>query len=144
MPDGDMRRIESVVSLCVLVVDDDPDIRYLARRYLEHEDIVVVEAAGVDEMFASLDGGTEPDLILLDLTMPGASGWTAVSRLKGDPSRSEIPVVIFTAHDDAEFRAAAKSKGVSAYLTKPFESWELVDAVKRNVRSNRRSDPWAR
>jgi CheY-like chemotaxis protein len=121
------------MSVRVLVVDDDPEIRSVVRLVLQREGFEADEAADVDALFASLDAGTGPDLILLDLTLPGPSGWAALARLKDDPTASHIPVVLLTAHDDDQFRAAAKSKGAAGYLTKPFKNWELVDVVRRNA-----------
>lgn len=128
----------------VVVVDDDPDIRVIVRTLLNQEGIDVDEASTADELFALLDEGELPDVILLDLTMPGPSGWAVLPRLKEDPERAKIPVILLTGHNDPEFKAAAKSRGAAAYVTKPFKDWELIDAVRLHVKTKRRADPWAR
>lgn len=127
----------------VLVVDDDADVRFIVRRLLEDAGMEVHEAGSVSELFSSLDESELPDVILLDLTMPGPSGWGVLPKLQSDPLRAKIPVVVLTGHNDPEFKAAAKARGAAGYVTKPFKDWELVDAVKRHVKIARRSDPWA-
>lgn len=127
----------------VLVVDDDPEARFLARHVLEQAGFEVSEAADVAECFAVLDGSGQPDAIVLDLTMPGASGWDAVKTLRDDPARAHLPIVIVTSHDDDQFRAAAKAAGVQHYITKPYEASELLDAVGRRPRPRRKDGPWS-
>jgi CheY-like chemotaxis protein len=131
------------VALRVLVVDDDPDLRLLVVRTLAKEGIEADEVATVDELFAYLDEYELPDLILLDLTMPGPSGWNVFPRLKADPELANIPVIVVTGHDDPEFKASAKARGAAAFLTKPFRDWELTDLVKTHIKLARRGDPWA-
>jgi CheY-like chemotaxis protein len=127
----------------VLVVDDDADLRLLVVRTLEKEGIEADGVGTVDELFAYLDEFELPDLILLDLTMPGPSGWNVFPRLKADPELAKIPVVVLTGHSDPEFKASAKARGAAGYLTKPFRDWELTDAVKKQIKFARRADPWA-
>ncbi len=127
----------------VLVVDDDPDLRFIVGRMLANEGIEADEAGSVDELFTYLESNDPPDLILLDLTMPGPSGWKVFPRLQAEPKFAKIPVVVVTGHDDAEFKSAAKERGAAGYVTKPFRDWELTDAVKRLIKISRRSDPWA-
>ena len=127
----------------MLVVDDDPDLRLLVVRTLAKEGIEADEVATVDELFAYLDEYELPDLILLDLTMPGPSGWNVFPRLKADPELANIPVIVVTGHDDPEFKASAKARGAAAFLTKPFRDWELTDLVKTHIKLARRGDPWA-
>jgi len=127
----------------VLVVDDDEDLRFIVARMLAKEGIETDEAANVKELFAYLDDGGAPDLILLDLTMPGPSGWKVFPQLQSNPKTATIPVIVVTGHDDPEFKAAAKSRGAAGYLTKPFRDWELTDTVKGCIKLSRRADPWA-
>ena len=131
------------MAIRVLIVDDDPDLRSIVSTMLEAESIESDEASNVDELFAYLESHDAPDLILLDLTMPGPSGWNVFPKLQAEPKYAKIPVVVVTGHDDAEFKSAAKTRGAAGYLTKPFRDWELTDAVKRYIKLSRRSDPWA-
>jgi CheY-like chemotaxis protein len=75
------------MSVRALIVDDDPDIRFIAGKILETAEIAVDEAGSAEEMFELLDGGAKPDVILLDLTMPGPSGWKALSERRSPSTR---------------------------------------------------------
>ena len=134
------RSATTLKGLRVLVVDDEPMIRRLVREFLSHEGAEISEAGNIDELTEILDGGERPNVIVLDLSMPGKSGWTALPRLleQGDV----IPVVILTAHADVEFKQSAIKRGVSSYLTKPFRGWEIVEAVLK-ASGNKGKDPWA-
>src|SRR4051794_2804868 len=132
------------MAIRVVIVDDDPDIRFIASRILSAEEMETAEAEDLEQLLEVLDGGFKADLILLDLTLPGASGWTVLTRLQSNPDYAKIPVVILTGHDDPEFKNAAKNRGVAGYITKPFREWELSDTVKRTVSRKLRRDPWAR
>ncbi len=127
----------------VLVVDDDADIRFIAGKILETAEITTEEASNLDEMFERLEKSPSVDVILLDLTMPGPSGWTALPKLQSRPAWAKIPVIILTGHDDPQFKEAAKRRGVAGYVTKPFRDWELIDAVKKSASRKLRRDPWA-
>ena len=127
----------------VLVVDDDPDARRLARMILEQAGIHVEEAEDVQDFFSMLESGHDPEVVVLDLTMPGPSGWTALNKLRADPARAHLPIVIVTSHDDDQFRATAKRAGVKHYITKPYKPWALLDAVQSSG-APPSTDPWAR
>ena len=112
----------------VLVVDDEPDVRLLARLVLTTGGHEVLEAASGEEALASLATGPRPDAVLLDIRMPGIDGWEVLRRLRADPDLEALPVVIFTAHLSARDEAPAAS--YSHFLTKPFEPDELLGAVE--------------
>ena len=126
--------------LRAIVVDDDADVRRLVRHILGLEGANVDEAHTVDELFRLLENGEKPDVVMLDLTMPGASGWTALPRLRS--GGDDVPVVIMTGYNDAEFRASAKARGAAAYVTKPFTALEVTSAVDVAIGRESRRDPW--
>src|SRR5438552_3751987 len=95
----------------VLVVDDDSENRTLVKLFLGREDIDVDETGSVDEMMEYLGAGTIPDVIFLDLGLPGRNGWYGFDLLKKDRNYARIPVVMFTGHDDPDFRRTAKTRG---------------------------------
>jgi DNA-binding response OmpR family regulator len=113
----------------VLIIDDEAPIRLLCRVNLEAEKIDVLEAA---------DGPTglevakreRPDVILLDVMMPGLDGWRVAEQLIDDPRTSEIPIIFLTAR--AEFRDRARGLDIGGvdYVTKPFNPVELADLVR--------------
>jgi CheY-like chemotaxis protein len=111
----------------VLVIDDDPDTRDLMRRMLAKEGYRVLEAsdgeAGLEIARAAI-----PDVITLDVLMPGMDGWTVLSQLKTDPRLAAIPVVMLTITDE---RNLGFSLGASEYLTKPIERSRLQSVLAR-------------
>jgi DNA-binding response OmpR family regulator len=118
----------------VLVVDDDETVRDVVRRYLElagHE----VTVAGDGEKALALVAGSEPDLIVLDLMLPGIDGLEVCRRIR---QHSAVPVVMLTALGEEENRIAGLQLGADDYVTKPFSPRELalrVSSVLRRARS---------
>jgi DNA-binding response OmpR family regulator len=113
----------------VLVIDDEAPIRLLCRVNLEAEGMDVLEAAdgpsGLDEARAK-----EPDVVLLDVMMPGLDGWRVAEQLLEDDRTSEIPIIFLTAR--AEFRDRARGLDIGGvdYVTKPFNPLELAPLVR--------------
>ncbi len=108
----------------VLVVDDEPDIREIIRFYLEEAGYRVIEADRGEQALA-LAQEHQPDLITLDIMMPGMDGLEASKRLKENPLTRNIPIMILSI-------VADKSRclqGIAGFLTKPFEREELLSAV---------------
>jgi two-component system alkaline phosphatase synthesis response regulator PhoP len=124
----------------VLVIDDEAPIRLLCRVNLEAEGMDVVEAAdgptGLEKARAE-----SPDVVLLDVMMPGLDGWRVAEQLLDDPSTTRIPIVFLTAR--AEFRDRAKGLDIGGvdYITKPFNPIDLAplvhDLLKRIERGER-------
>ena len=113
----------------VLIVDDDEDIRtYLAA--LISADAETVEAADGDKGI-SLAKSRQPDLILLDLMMPGTDGYQVCKALKNNSATRHIPIVFITAQADRAFEAAAIKMGAIDYVVKPFDT-DIVSAKIRN------------
>jgi two-component system, OmpR family, alkaline phosphatase synthesis response regulator PhoP len=113
----------------VLVIDDEAPIRLLCRVNLEAEGMEVLEAAdgpsGLEKARAA-----RPDVILLDVMMPGLDGWNVAEQLLDDPTTTGIPIVFLTAR--AEFRDRAKGLDIGGvdYITKPFNPLELAPLVR--------------
>jgi DNA-binding response OmpR family regulator len=116
----------------VLVIDDEAPIRLLCRVNLEAEQMDVIEAAdgpsGVERALAE-----EPDVILLDVMMPGLDGWRVAEQLLKDDRTAGIPIIFLTAR--AEFRDRARGLDIGGvdYITKPFNPLELAPLVQRLV-----------
>jgi CheY-like chemotaxis protein len=106
--------------LNVLVVDDDDDIRFLIGRILRNEGYSVTEAASAEEAEDAALIHT-PDLVLMDIGMPGVDGLSAVWRMREHPELADVPVVIVSASDAFDLRAEAAAQGCKGYLTKPFD-----------------------
>ncbi len=101
---------------------------------------MVLEAAGfrVESATNGEDGITKakseaPDLILLDIMMPGIDGWETLTRLKRDQATAGIPVVIFTAREHSRGHQKSTEMGAADYFRKPFEPDELIELVAKHV-----------
>lgn len=114
----------------VLVVDDYQDAREMCCEYLTYCGFRVAEARNGQE---AIEKATQllPDLILMDLSLPGMDGWEATRRLKADDKTKKIPVVALTGHALAGHSEGAKAAGCDAFITKPCMPDALVAEVKR-------------
>jgi DNA-binding response OmpR family regulator len=116
----------------VLVIDDEAPIRLLCRVNLEAEKMEVLEAG---------DGPTglekarkeEPDVVLLDVMMPGLDGWQVAEELLGDERTRSIPIVFLTARAEVRDRARGLDLGGIDYVTKPFNPTELAPLIRELV-----------
>ncbi len=113
----------------VLVIDDEAPIRLLCRVNLEAEGIEVLEAAdgpsGLETARAEV-----PDVVLLDVMMPGLDGWRVAEELLDDDRTAEIPIVFLTARAELRDRARGLDLGGVDYVTKPFNPVELAPLVR--------------
>jgi DNA-binding response OmpR family regulator len=113
----------------VLVIDDEAPIRLLCRVNLEAEGMEVLEAADGPSGLATARAET-PDVILLDVMMPGLDGWRVAEELLDDPSTERIPIVFLTARAELRDRARGIDLGGVDYVTKPFNPVELAPLVR--------------
>ncbi|MBA3515420.1 MAG: response regulator [Pyrinomonadaceae bacterium] len=120
--------------LTVLVVDDDDDLRFLIAEILRKEGYCVTEAASAREAEEAALIQT-PDLVLMDIGMPGEDGLSAVWRMREHPELAEVPVVIVSAYDSFDLRAEAAAEGCRAYLTKPLDPVVLKSMLGEILRS---------
>jgi adenylate cyclase len=123
----------------ILVVDDNRDNIELVRDVLEIGGYVVLEAMnGADSL--KIVSEQMPDLILLDVNMPGMSGFEVCKQLKADDTTRTIPVIMLTAQSDVDSRVQGLAAGADDYLTKPYSPRELMARVDRSIRSKAVSD----
>jgi len=120
---------EAQRSLRLLVVDDDPGLRILLRTTFEVVDIEVDEADSAD-LARQRIAERSPDVVVLDVSMPGTDGLTFCRELKANPATAHIGVVLLTGSEGGTERAAAES-GADAFLRKPFSPLDLLNAVER-------------
>lgn len=113
---------------CILVVDDDPNIRRLIMAALRRDGYVFCEAANGAEALDVMRS-SEVDLVVLDLMMPHVSGWDVLKEREHDPKLREIPVIVVSASRGPEL-ATAVDKGICAFLPKPFDIPALNSLVK--------------
>jgi DNA-binding response OmpR family regulator len=123
---------ESVSRKTVLVVDDHRPMRALCRASLEEAGFRVLEAAGGEEALESVRA-ERPDLILLDIMMPGISGWEVTSALLADRSTDQIPIIFISARRELADRVRAFGLGAQDYMTKPFDPAALAKTVAKTL-----------
>jgi len=118
---------ESEGTNIVLVIDDDPAVRELMSRFLEKEGFRVAIASGGEEG-VRLARELKPDIITLDVLMPGMDGWEVLIEIKNDPELADIPVIILSIVED---KNRGYSLGVSEYLIKPIDRDRLLSVIHR-------------
>lgn len=123
----------------VLVIDDEAPIRLLCRVNLEAEKMDVVEAADGEEGLA-LARAEMPDIVLLDVMMPGMDGWQVAERLLENQDTNQIPLVFLTARAELRDRARGLELGGVDYITKPFNPVELASVVENLLERVRRGE----
>jgi PAS domain S-box-containing protein len=111
----------------VLSIDDDPQAADLVSRFLPEEEFYVIHASNGEEGL-TLARRLRPDVITLDVMMPGIDGWSVLSRLKADPDLSSIPVIMLTITGE---RQRSFTLGATDYLTKPIQRSRLIDMLRR-------------
>ena len=112
----------------ILVVEDTLDNREVAELILRDAGYTVLSATDGPSGIAAATI-TQPDLILMDLSLPRLDGWEATRRLKADPATRDIPVIAFTAHVLQDDEARAREVGCAAVIAKPFEIDALLDQI---------------
>ena len=126
-------------STTVLVVEDEVPIRLLVRVNLEAEGYVVQEAGdGVSalEMIRS----SVPDVVLLDVMMPGKDGWDVAQEIRADPATASLPIIFLTARADLRDRARGIDAGALQYVTKPFNPRQLGPAIEACITAMHNGD----
>ncbi len=113
-------------NLCIFVVDDDASVTRALKDLLESAGFRA-ETFGSAEDFLSSDRSEGPDLLILDVFMPGMTGLALQKQLAS--SGSKLPTILITAHEDTRMRQAALEEGAVAFLQKPFEDQTLLDAI---------------
>lgn len=120
----------------VLLCDDEEVLRQLVRATLDNGDYSIVEATDGDESL-DLARRLQPDLIVLDMMMPGRSGLEVLRELRADPETAATPVIMLTARARESDRNEAASAGADRYLAKPFSPLELISVVEELVANGR-------
>ncbi|HKZ85679.1 MAG TPA: response regulator [Anaerolineae bacterium] len=119
----------------VYVVDDDPVICRLAQHILNQAGYTVELLHDGVEALEAMQRST-PDVLVTDLMMPNMSGLALIRHIRADSRWSSLPIVVFTARGERSDRRQAEEAGVSHYLTKPFSSAQLLEAVRRFAQPN--------
>jgi CheY-like chemotaxis protein len=114
----------------ILVIDDEPQLRVIVRMMLEKAGHQVTEAGDGEEGLKLLEKDL-PDLILLDVMMPGPSGWEVCHKIKASRRLRDIPLVMFTVRTSKESMEKSNQCGAEAHINKPFDMEEMLETVGR-------------
>jgi DNA-binding response OmpR family regulator len=124
----------------ILIIDDEIMNRTIVEEYLSNFGFEVYQAGTSDEgieMMAEL----LPDLVLLDINMPGKDGFQALQEIKSKPETAKIPVVILSAYDRSNLKVKGLELGAEDYITRPFDSAELLARIRAALRRCRCGKP---
>jgi two-component system, cell cycle response regulator DivK len=131
-PNGETPIAEAAV-IKILYVEDNDDNVYMLKMRLELTDQFEVLVAEDGEKGCAMAAAEHPDLILMDLELPGLDGWEATRRLKDNPATRDIPIIALSAHALAGSREKALAAGCDEFDTKPVEFDRLLAKVRRLV-----------
>jgi len=131
--------VEAARTRSIIIVEDDEDIADSIRYNLEREGFRIrVAATGEDALDLILNG--PPNLILLDLNLPGMSGFEICRRLREESGTSKVPILILTARADETDKVLGLNIGADDYITKPFSMRELVARINAALRRSEGSE----
>jgi len=113
----------------VLIVDDSEDMRILLEQILEEEASYILQFALIGQQALQKAAAFQPDLILLDISLPEMSGWEVLTQLRLIPNMVQVPVIAVTAHVSKADQERALALGCIAHLGKPFDVDTLLDTM---------------
>ena len=114
----------------VLVVDDSPTEIFTVKTILERQGFAVVTASDAEEGMR-VARAMKPDLVLMDVVMPGMNGFQATRQLSRDPDTAKIPIVILTTKNQETDRVWGVRQGARGYLTKPIDERLLLETIRQ-------------
>ena len=127
-----------MASNCVLLVEDEVDIREMLTFSLERGGFKVVAAETAEEALDILDGPL-PNIVIIDWMLPGMSGIDLARKLRRDTLTSDLPLIMLTARGEESDKLKSFDAGIDDYVTKPFSPKELIARIKALLRPHRES-----
>ncbi|MBH9579631.1 response regulator [Inhella proteolytica] len=115
----------------VMVIDDSASFRTVVKLALQKASYTVVEAGDGKEALAKLDGTLKVNLIVCDVNMPNMDGLTFLKQVKTQSAYKFVPVIMLTTESQDAKKAEGRAAGAKAWITKPFQPSQLVDAVNK-------------
>lgn len=116
----------------ILIVDDSPTETFRFKEILTKHGFEVIEASNGEEG-VSMAQAELPDMVLMDVVMPGVNGFQATRQISRHEITKHIPIVIVSTKDQATDRVWGKRQGACDYLTKPIEEKQLIDVIKQHL-----------
>ena len=123
----------------ILIIDDDPVQRTFVCQALENEPYEIVAREDAGDLFTVL-GETAPDLILLDLNLPNASGYDVLKAIRQEPRFETIPIVLFSVEGSTQAKIKGLDLGAVDYIVKPVPAAELAARIRAHLRQKKRQD----
>lgn len=120
----------------ILIVDDSPTIVALLRKFLQQSGYITLEA-GDAEKGVELARAERPDMIFLDIVLPGMNGFAALRMLRRDPATREIPIVMISGNEQATEQFYAQRIGADDFMKKPFSRFEVFARIERLLDADR-------
>ena len=115
----------------ILIVDDHPVFRFGLRALLEAQaDMAVVGEAESGETAVTMTQSLQPNVILMDINLPGMSGYDILKALRAEEASADMPVLMLTARGQKRDRELAERYGASRFMTKPFANEDVLGAVR--------------
>lgn len=114
----------------IMIVDDEPDILKIMDISLKLADLECLKASTGEECLEMLGKGRIPDLLLLDIMMPGMSGYDVCKRIKNDEKLKGIKIIMLTAKGQKGDAEEGLKAGADDYIIKPFDPYELIEQIK--------------
>jgi len=119
------------MSKTVMVIDDSGSFRTVVKLALQKAGYTVMEAGDGKEALAKLDGSVKVNLIVCDVNMPNMDGLTFLKQVKTQAAYKFVPVIMLTTESQEAKKAEGRAAGAKAWITKPFQPSQLVDAVNK-------------
>jgi len=129
----DEQKTATIENACVLVVDDEPISLEVVSQQLKLQKVCVTKAKNGDDALKVIDDGLQPDLILLDVVMPGKSGFEVCHEIRKLFSSNELPIIMLTGQDQVSDIVKGFEAGANDYLTKPVANNELMARLKTHI-----------
>lgn len=123
------------MSKTILIVDDSMSLRTVVRMALERAGYAVLEASDGRQGLAQLDKGGKVNLIVSDVNMPNMNGIEFVTEVKKHPKHRFVPVIMLTTENQREKMEQGRAAGAKAWIVKPFDPPQLLDAVSKLVQA---------
>jgi len=142
--DSDARQTGSEAGFKILVVDDDPINRQVLINHLSLHNYVPIQAESGADVFALVDQGLEPDLVLLDVMLPRMTGYEICRRLRQTFPATDLPILMLTAKTQVADLVEGLTSGANDYLSKPVSPGELLARIKTHLELSKTSLAYAR
>ncbi|MEO5333210.1 MAG: response regulator [Magnetococcus sp. YQC-5] len=126
-----MSSVKQMEQQTILIVDDQPLNIEILNEVLQDSYRIVFATNGLDAL--ELVESQKPDLLLLDVVMPGIDGYQVASRLKADPVTQQIPIIFITSMSDKKYETTGLQMGAVDYIIKPIDPDRVLDTVRRHL-----------